>query len=137
MLFGINSTNNAIKITRGKRSAISIALRALLIPNSKGYPCYHSLIVGQLVLNHECSVATLYSALTVCFFLRYFPTAPLRINSIACAINIKWHAYPEVICRVWLKYLLVVILKGGSTKPFEPSLAMGMKSSTVLPGIAD
>ena len=33
---------------------------------------------------------------------------------------------PEDICGVWLKYLLPVILKGGSTEPLEPPLATGM-----------
>ncbi len=33
---------------RANRSAISIALRALLILHRTGYPCYHSLLVGQL-----------------------------------------------------------------------------------------
>ena len=33
---------------------------------------------------------------------------------------------PEVICGVWLKYLLPVTLKGGSTEPPRPPLATGM-----------
>ncbi len=33
---------------------------------------------------------------------------------------------PEVICGVWLKYLLPVTLKGGSTEPLEPPLATGV-----------
>ncbi len=35
--------------------AIPIALRVLLIPNSTGYPCYHSLIVGQLFKKVICN----------------------------------------------------------------------------------
>ncbi len=53
VIFGINSTS----------SAISIALRVLLIPNSTGYPCYHSLIVGQLFKKSFAIVATLYRSL--------------------------------------------------------------------------
>ncbi len=45
MIFWINSTS----------SAISIALPVLLIPNSTGYPCYHSLIVGQLYKKSLCN----------------------------------------------------------------------------------
>ncbi len=33
---------------------------------------------------------------------------------------------PEVICGVWLKYLLLVTIKGSSTKPLEPPMATGM-----------
>ena len=50
MLFRNNSTSNMIELA-WKPSAISIALRVLLIPNSTGYSCYHSLEVGQLFLN--------------------------------------------------------------------------------------
>ncbi len=41
-----NSTGNC---------AVSIALRVLLIPNSTGYPCYHSLIVGHLHCSYTVS----------------------------------------------------------------------------------
>ncbi len=58
MIFGINGTSNAI----------SIALRVLLIPNSTGYPCYHSLIVGQLFKKSFVIVATLYHSLTISLF---------------------------------------------------------------------
>ncbi len=34
---------------------------------------------------------------------------------------------PEVICGAWLKCLLPVTLKGGSTEPLEPPLATGMQ----------
>ncbi len=57
MLFGINSTRR----DEAKPSAISIALQVLLIPNSTGYQCYHSLIVGQQLLKkYFAIVATLY-----------------------------------------------------------------------------
>ncbi len=49
VLFGINCVNNGIEIARAKPRAISMALRVLLIPNSTGYPCFHSLI-GQFFL---------------------------------------------------------------------------------------
>ncbi len=39
---------------------------------------------------------------------------------------------PEVICVVWLKYLVPVTLKGDSTKPLEPPLATGMLSLVTL-----
>ncbi len=49
VLIGINCVNNGIEIARAKTRAISMALRVLLIPNSTGYPCFHSLI-GQFFL---------------------------------------------------------------------------------------
>ncbi len=63
MIFGINGTS----------SAISIALRVLLIPNSTGYPCYHSLIVGQLLKKSFVIVATLYHSLTISLFQDQLP----------------------------------------------------------------
>ena len=61
-----------------KTTAISIALRVLLIPNSTGYPCYHLLIVGQLFsflfFNHFICTATLYHSLSI-FELVYCGTS--------------------------------------------------------------
>ncbi len=53
--------DSVIEIAQGK----AIALRVLLIPNSPGYPCYHSLIVGQLFFLVICTVATLYRSPTI------------------------------------------------------------------------
>ncbi len=60
-----NSTGNrAIRAP----SVISIALRVLLTPNSTGYPCYHSLTVGQLFKKSFAIVATLYRSVTIPYF---------------------------------------------------------------------
>ncbi len=63
-----NSTGKRDIRINGMSSAISIALRVLLIPNSTGYPCYHSLIVGQLFKKLFVIVATLYRSLTISLF---------------------------------------------------------------------
>ncbi len=52
----------------GQPSVISIALQVLLIPNSTGYPCYHSLIVGQFKKKSFAIIATLYRSLTISLF---------------------------------------------------------------------
>ncbi len=65
-----NSTGNCYSGLRyeAKLSAISVALRVLFIPNSTGYLCYHSLIVGQLFKKSFAIVATLYRSLTISLF---------------------------------------------------------------------
>ncbi len=70
MLFGINSINNAIEIAQGEAE---FALRVLLIPNSTGYLCYHSIIVDQLFKKSFAIVATLYRSLTISIFQDYLP----------------------------------------------------------------
>ncbi len=64
MLFGINSTSNVIEIVRGEAECYFNCFRVLLIPNSTGYPCYHSLIVGQLFKKSLVIVAILVMCLS-------------------------------------------------------------------------
>ncbi len=56
MLFGINSTNNAIKITRGK---LECYFNSFASGTANSRPAFFLII---------CSVATLDSALTICIF---------------------------------------------------------------------
>ncbi len=68
MLFGINSTSNVIEIAQSEAECYSIALRVLVTPNCTGYPCYHSLIVGQLFKKSFALVTTLYVSLITSLF---------------------------------------------------------------------
>ncbi len=90
VLFGINSTNNAIKISRGKPECYFNSFASATDPK-----LYHSLIVGLFFLI-ICSVAT-----TICAFQVYLSqilpdgslSNLLKKNSVACSINIESHAY--------------------------------------------
>ncbi len=72
MLFGVNSISNTIEIAQGEAECCFNCFMRL-IPNITGYPCYHSLIVGQLYENSFALVATLYHSLSISVFQRQLP----------------------------------------------------------------
>ncbi len=62
------------------------------------------------------------------YYVTWTQTRPEKQQIIQAQVQHDWtdDYIPEVICGVWLKYLLPVTLKGGSTEPLEPPLATGM-----------
>ncbi len=59
------STSNAIEIVRGEAECY---FNCSTSANSTGYPCYHSLVVGQLLKKSIAIVATLYCSITISLF---------------------------------------------------------------------
>ncbi len=90
VLFGITSTSNTIEIARDKAECYFNCFTSAINPYNTGYPCYHSLIIGQffflfvflfvfcccfllLLFFNLCAVAILYRSLTISIFHDYIP----------------------------------------------------------------